>query len=278
METHNYQYDMIAKAIRFLREHHAKQPSLDAVAEHVFLSKYHFQRLFRQWAGVSPKEFLQVITVEQAKKALRQGKSTLESAFEAGLSGTGRLHDLFVKLEACTPGEFKARGQGLQISWAVVETPFGQGFIAETEKGICMLAFSDDTGRSLEQLKTEYPQAVFENNLGKNGQRVKHYFTTWEIPKDKIGLDIKGTPFQIQVWKALLQIPAAQHVAYQDIARAIKKPKALRAVGTAIGKNPVAYLIPCHRVINANGESGKYHWGSSRKVAINGYERIHFEG
>ena len=117
METHNYQYDMIAKAIRFLREHHAKQPSLDAVAEHVFLSKYHFQRLFRQWAGVSPKEFLQVITVEQAKKALRQGKSTLESAFEAGLSGTGRLHDLFVKLEACTPGEFKARGQGLQINW-----------------------------------------------------------------------------------------------------------------------------------------------------------------
>lgn len=278
MEIHNYAYDTIAEAIRFLRENHAKQPSLDEVAGHVFMSKFHFQRLFRQWAGVTPKAFLQVITVEQAKKSLRQGKSTLESAFEAGLSGTGRLHDLFVKLEACTPGEFKERGQGLHISWATFDTPFGQSFVAETEKGICMLAFTDDPARNLDNLKKEFPNARYENAMGENSARAKHYLTTWELPKEKIGLDIKGTPFQIQVWKALLQIPAAQNVAYQDIAQAINKPKALRAIGTAIGKNPIAYLIPCHRVINANGESGKYHWGDNRKVAINGYERIHFEG
>ncbi|MCB0534015.1 MAG: methylated-DNA--[protein]-cysteine S-methyltransferase [Saprospiraceae bacterium] len=277
MEIHNYAYDTIAEAIRFLRENRAQQPSLDEVAEHVFLSKFHFQRLFRQWAGVTPKAFLQVITVEQAKKSLRQGKSTLESAFEAGLSGTGRLHDLFVKLEACTPGEFKERGQGLHIRWATFDTPFGQSFVAETEKGICMLSFTDDPARSLGNLKKEFPNARYENVLGENSARAKHYLTTWELPKEKIGLDIKGTPFQIQVWKALLQIPAAQNVAYQDIAQAINKPKALRAIGTAIGKNPIAYLIPCHRVINANGESGKYHWGDNRKVAINGYERIHFE-
>lgn len=269
------QFNLIAKAIRYLKDNQKAQPPLEEVAGHVYLSKYHFQRLFRKWAGISPKEFLQHITVEQAKKALEGGRSTLEAAYEAGLSGNGRLHDLFVKIEACTPGEFKSRGQGVVIRYGTIETPFGPALVAETEKGICRLSFLDGPELPEEMLKREYPNADLREGLGENGKLAAGYFRDWQMPQEKIGLDLRGTPFQIQVWRALLKIPSARFLSYQDVASLIGRPGAARAVGTAIGQNPAAYLIPCHRVINGNGDMGNYRWNKERKWAINGYERLH---
>ena len=273
MKNDDYHYEKIAKAIQFLKENQKKQPSLEEIAKYVNLSKFHFQRLFRQWAGVSPKDFLQYLTIEEAKNSLKKGKSTLESAYEVGLSGNGRLHDLFLKIEACTPGEFKNRGNGLFIKWDSMDTPFGRTIIAETKRGICKLSFGDNIEDLLSDLKSEYPKALFQKELGLNAILVKTYFDNWTIPKNKIGLDLKGTPFQVQVWKALLQIPSAQLVSYKDIAHKINRPNATRAIGTAISKNPIAYLIPCHRVIKANGEFGQYHWGHNRKTNIIGFEK-----
>lgn len=270
-----YQFDLIAQAIQFIKDNQKAQPSLEEIANHVHVSKFHFQKLFRKWAGVSPKDFLQYITVEQAKKSLKIGKSTLETAFDIGLSGNGRLHDLFIKVEACTPGEFKKRGEGIHMLYEEIETPFGQALIAETKKGICKLSFQDDFQKAEASFIDEYPKAVLEKRLGSNGQLVLQYFHNWKVPERQIGLDLRGTPFQIQIWKALLQIPSSQVLSYQDIAAKINNPKAVRAVGTAIGKNPIAYLIPCHRVIKSNGEMGQYRWNANRKVAINGYECLH---
>lgn len=272
----NYHFDLIAKSIRFIKTNHIEQPSLDEIAAQVNLSKYHFQKLFQKWAGVTPKVFLQYTTIEQAKKSLQVGKSTLETAYQVGLSGNGRLHDLFVKMEACTPGEFRKRGDGLEINFEEIDTPFGKAIIAETEKGICKLSFTDGQTILENDLKKEFLNAIFTKGLGKNGILVQAFFKNWKIPKHKIGLDLQGTPFQVQVWKALLQIPSSQLLSYKDIAKKIEKPKASRAVGTAIGKNPIAYLIPCHRVIRQNGEMGGYRWNSERKVAMNGYECLNF--
>lgn len=272
-----YHFDTIAKAIHYIKLNHLDQPSLEEVAEHVHLSKYHLQRLFQQWVGLSPKAFLQYITVEQAKRSLTAGISTLEAAYESGLSGNGRLHDLFVKIEACTPGEFKQRGRGLRIIYQVVETPFGNALLAETERGICKIHFLSSDEEALDLLQADYPDALLETGIGPNGKLLLQYFTDWQIPQTRIGIDLRGTPFQIQVWKALLQIPPAQLSAYQQIANWIEKPKAVRAVGTAIGKNPIAYLIPCHRVIKSDGQMGNYRWAAERKVAINGYELARIE-
>ena len=272
----NYHFDLIAKSIRYIKTNHIEQPSLDEIAAQVNLSKYHFQKLFQKWVGVSPKVFLQYTTIEQAKKSLQAGKTTLETAYEVGLSGNGRLHDLFVKMEACTPGEFRKRGDGLKINFEEIETRFGIAVVAETEKGICKLSFTDGQTILENDLEKEFPNAIFTKRLGKNGKLVQSFFKNWKIPKQKIGLDLQGTPFQIQVWKALLQIPSSQLLSYKDIAKKIEKPKASRAVGTAIGKNPIAYLIPCHRVIRQNGEMGGYRWNPERKVAINGYECLNF--
>lgn len=272
-----YHFNLIAEAIRYLKENHTEQPSLEEIAAKVNLSKYHFQRLFRKWAGVSPKEFLQYLTIEQAKKSLQAGKTTLATAYEVGLSGNGRLHDLFVKMEACTPGEFRKRGEGIQIDFEEIETPFGNAIIAETKKGICKLSFVDKASFLESDLQKEFSNAKFSKQLGKNGKLVQAYFKNWKTPNRKINLDLQGTPFQIQVWKALLQIPSSQLVSYQTIATQIKNPNATRAVGTAIGKNPIAYLIPCHRVIRQDGKSGGYRWNPERKVAINGYECLHLQ-
>lgn len=270
----NHQFTTIARAIRFIRDSYTEQPSLEEVARHVHLSQFHFQRLFQQWAGVSPKQFLQYITLERAKEALRSGRSTLDTAYEVGLSGTGRLHDLFVKIEACSPGAFKKRGQGLAIQYATIETPFGSALVAETEKGICRLAFLPEGGEKAvrSEMLGEFPQAELSAGLGPNSRLVQQYFEKWEWPVQQIVLDLKGTPFQLQVWKALLRIPPAQLLSYQDIASDIGRPTAVRAVGTAIGRNPIAYLIPCHRVIRQNGELGGYRWDADRKAAIHGYE------
>lgn len=265
----SYHYQTMAKAIAYLRDNYDQQPSLDEVAGFVHMSKYHFQRTFKKWAGISPKEFLQYTTIEQAKKALLQGQSTLEAAHGVGLSGNSRLHDLFIKIESCSPGEFQKKSKGLTLYTGEFDTPFGKAALIESEKGIANLTFG--TSNELMGLE-QYRNARFKSGLGENGQRVKQYFSNWEVPTAPIQINLSGTPFQIQVWKALLQVPPSNLVAYQDIAKAIEKPKAVRAVGTAIGKNPIAYLIPCHRVIKGNGEYGNYHWDARRKLIINAYE------
>ena len=266
-----YHFDIVAKAINFIKNYHFEQPSLEEIANHVNLSKFHFQRVFRKWVGISPKDYLQFITLEKAKESLRKGQSTLETSYNIGLSGNSRLHDLFVKIEACTPGDFQKRGENLEVHFGEIETPFGNAIIAETEKGICSFSFDK---LSIEKIKSEYHKATFIERLSNNGKLVQEYFKNWKVPSTPISLDLIGTPFQIQVWKALLHIPPSNLLAYQNIAEMIENPKAVRAVGTAIGKNPIAYLIPCHRVIKNNGEMGKYRWSSERKIAINSYEAI----
>ncbi len=268
----NYHYKLIEKAIRYIAENYKTQPDLDRIASHFHISKFHFQRIFHKWAGVTPKRFLQFTTIEHAKKCLIDGRSTLDTAYEVGLSGSNRLYDLFIKIEACTPGEFKNRGKGIQIKYNIINTPFGNALIAETDVGICRLSFLKENDKSEVILKKEFPEARLQFHLGKNGKLVKQYFSNWQIPGQKIVLDLKGTPFQISVWKALLSIPPACFLAYNDVAKIINKPRAVRAVGTAIGQNPVAYLIPCHRVIRESGYIGNYRWGSVRKIAINGFE------
>ncbi len=275
MEEMNKHYRTVEQVIKFLEENQSKQPSLDDISKHVFLSKFHLQRVFQDWAGITPKQFLQYLTTEYSKSLLRLGKSTLETSYEAGLSGNGRLHDLFVKCEAVSPGEFKNKGKDLTIHWAVIQTAFGNTLIAETSKGISKVSFLDNDSNPLEALLTDFPNAKFENLLGKNGELLKAYFETWEIPDKKINIHFKGTPFQIQVWKALLQIPSGSLLAYQDIGFKIGRPKAVRSIGTAIGKNPIAYLIPCHRVIKNNGLMGNYRWSAERKRIINAYESAH---
>ena len=205
------------------------------------------------------------------QSALQKGLSTLETAYEVGLSGNSRLHDLFIKVEACTPGEFQLKGKGLKVYIDEFETPFGTAAIAETERGISNLIFGKLTElKTLKNLK----EASFETGLKENGQRVKEYLTEWKKPDKCIQLDLSGSSFQLQVWRALLEIPTSQLVTYQHIAERIQRPKAVRAVGTAIGSNPVAYLIPCHRVIRASGDFGEYHWGKERKVVIQAFESV----
>ncbi|MEL6831859.1 MAG: methylated-DNA--[protein]-cysteine S-methyltransferase [Bacteroidota bacterium] len=276
MEIKNPHYEVVAKAIRYIREQQIQQPTLEEISSHVHLSKFHLQRIFKEWAGVSPKKFLQYLTIEKSKALLRAGQSTLETSYQVGLSGSGRLHDLFVRYESCTPGEFKQMGKDLHIHWAIVSSYFGPVIIAETDLGICHVAFLDEEASAEAELQERYPSARLHQGLGANAQALAQYFSTWEIPQQPIQLFLQGTPFQLQVWKALLQIPTAQLRTYQDIGQDIGKPKAVRAIGTAIGKNPIAYLIPCHRVIRGDGQMGNYRWQPERKMAINGFERARF--
>jgi len=272
MKNENNHYAIVEQVIQFLDSNQLQQPSLEEISKHVHLSKFHLQRIFQDWAGVSPKQFLQYLTVEHSKSLLRLGKNTLETSYEAGLSGNGRLHDLFVKCEAVSPGEFKKKGKDLTIQWDVIQTAFGTTLIAETNKGICKVSFLERHESALEELSSDFPYANFKNQLGTNGLLLKRYFDNWKVPKDKINIHFRGSPFQIQVWKALLQIPAGNLVAYQDIGNKIGNPKAVRAIGTAIGKNPIAYLIPCHRVIKNNGFTGRYRWSDGRKKAITAFD------
>jgi AraC family transcriptional regulator, regulatory protein of adaptative response / methylated-DNA-[protein]-cysteine methyltransferase len=267
MET-NYHYETIAKAIQFIRNNQIEQPTLDEIANHVHLSKFHLQRTFRKWAGVTPKEFLQFLTIEKAKESLENGQSTLSTSYDIGLSGNGRLHDLFLKIESCTPGQFQNRGKNLNVLIDTINTPFGKAVIAETDKGISAIEFDVNHDTILDKFKN----ANLKSGLGVNGEKVQDYFMSWEVPNKPIGIDLVGTPFQVQVWKALLKISSSHLVSYKDIADLINNPKAVRAVGTAIGKNPIAYLIPCHRVIKNDGGIGNYKWDAIRKEIINGYE------
>ena len=262
-------YALIERAILYLEKHQRQQPALRDVAASVGLSEYHFQRLFTRWVGISPKRFLQFLTKENAKRILTHS-NLLDTAYQSGLSGTSRLYDLFVHTEAITPGEYKNRGAGLTIRYGSHPTPFGQCFIATTERGICRLAF--DTKNALRKLKNDWENATLIEDRANTQFLVEKIFTPVEQDETRLTLDLRGTNFQIQVWEALLRIPVGQMVAYSGIASAINQPKASRAVGSAVALNPIPLLIPCHRVIRATGEFGQYAFGSARKKAILGWE------
>lgn len=263
----------IAEAIEYIQRNFKAQPQLDEVAEQIHLSPYHFQRLFTEWAGVSPKKFLQYITLAYAKRMLKEQQATLfETALDSGLSGTGRLHDLFINIEGMTPGEYKNGGESLSINYSFAECPFGALLVASTAKGICHIAFADDAQEALSELKTMFPNAQYQQMVDMQQQNVLYIFTHNWNKLHQIKLHLKGTEFQLKVWETLLKIPKGQLATYGSIAKKISRPKASRAVGTAIGDNPVAYLIPCHRVIQSSGVFGGYHWGSVRKTAMIGWE------
>ena len=264
-------YERIKKAIEFIHANFKEQPDLDAVAKEVYLSPFHFQRLFKEWAGVSPKKFLQYISLQHAKKLLAH-HTVLDTAYETGLSGSGRLHDLFISIEGMTPGEYKNGGEQLQINYSFAETPFGNIIVASTSKGICHLAFADDEKEALSQLRTQFSNATFKQVVDTIQQNALFIFTQDWKDLSKIKLHLKGTAFQIKVWEALLKIPMGDISTYSLIANQLKNPNASRAVGSAVGDNPVAFLIPCHRVIRSTGEFGQYHWGSVRKTAMLGWE------
>lgn len=266
-------FKRIAESIQYLRNHFQSQPNLDEVASRLNLSPFHFQRLFTEWAGVSPKKFLQYTTLAYAKERLKKANTSLfDAAFDAGLSGTSRLHDLFVNIEGMTPGEYKNGGEELIIEYSLTESPFGNLVCASTQKGICHLTFSDDETDSLRNMMDIFPNAKFRQATSLFQENaLKIFQKDWSDIRE-IKLHLKGTPFQIKVWEALLKIPSGELTTYGSIAKSMHHPKAARAVGSAIGDNPVAYLIPCHRVIQSSGAFGQYHWGSDRKVAMIGWE------
>jgi AraC family transcriptional regulator, regulatory protein of adaptative response / methylated-DNA-[protein]-cysteine methyltransferase len=266
-------YDRIATAIGYMKTHFKEQPDLNEIAEKVHLSPFHFQRMFSEWAGVSPKKFLQYLSIGYAKSLLQDKGATLfDTAFETGLSGTGRLHDLFIGIEGMTPGEYKNGGEDLFINYSFAESPFGEIIVAATPKGVCHLAFVEDEKAAFADLQARFPNATYRQTVDLIQQNALYIFSQdWSKLSD-IRLHLKGTPFQIKVWEALLNIPMGGLSTYSAISGKIGSPAASRAVGSAVGSNPVAFLIPCHRVIRSSGETGEYHWGSTRKTAMIGWE------
>lgn len=265
-------YERIARAIAYIETHAGEQPTLEEIAASVNLSEYHFQRLFSRWAGISPKRFLQFLTKENAKRLLHE-QSVLDAAYAAGLSSPGRLHDLFVQAEAVTPGEYKTKGAGLEISYGFHPTPFGECLLAVTPRGICFLAFVDDGDRdtALAELKRDWEQAALTFDPTRTEPYVAQIFSPGRQPDSgqaPLPLHLRGTNFQMKVWEALLRIPAGSATTYEDLAARIGQPSAARAVGGAIAHNPVAYLIPCHRVLRKSGEFGGYRYRPERKKAI----------
>jgi len=272
-EQESINYNRIAKAIEYIKSNFKEQPNLDEVAEQVHLSPFHFQRLFSEWAGTTPKKFLQYISVEHAKKLLRDQQATLfDTAFETGLSGTGRLHDLFVNIEGMTPAEYKNGAKNLSINYSFAESPFGNLIVASTPKGVCYMAFNDNDTNALRDLKQKFPNATFQRKLDLIQQNALFIFQNDWNKLPEIKLHLKGTDFQLKVWETLLKVPMGQLSTYGNIAEQIGNGNASRAVGTAIGSNPVAFLIPCHRVIQSSGNIGGYMWGNTRKTAIIGWE------
>ncbi|RKR09582.1 AraC family transcriptional regulator of adaptative response/methylated-DNA-[protein]-cysteine methyltransferase [Flavobacterium sp. 90] len=271
----NINYNRIAEAIDYIKANFKDQPNLDEVAEKVHLSPFHFQRLFSDWAGTSPKKFLQYTSLEHAKKLLKENQATIsETAYETGLSGTSRLHDLFVNIEGMTPAEYKNGGKNLEINFSFAESPFGNIIVASTNKGVCFMAFAEDEEIGFLDLKNKFPNATFSRKLDLAQQNALFIFQNDWSKLSEIKLHLKGTDFQLKVWETLLKIPMGQLSTYGTIAHQIEKPNASRAVGTAIGSNPVAFLIPCHRVIQSSGVFGGYMWGNTRKTAIIGWEGV----
>ena len=274
-------YHRIATAIHFLKNTALDQPSLDDAAKQVALSPYHFQRLFRRFAGVSPKRFLQYLTSEHAKELLEQSTSVLETSFSIGLSSPSRLHDLLVTVEAVTPGEYKSGGNNLQIDYAIHPTPFGECMIAVTKRGICRLEFidSEEEKIAIQRLQKAWPNALIKKDENMTENIIQKIFNPQNFSANKpLPLLLQGTNFQLKVWQALLKIPEGCVTSYGYLAEKIGQPTASRAVGTAIGNNPISYLIPCHRVLRSDGGIGGYRWGTDRKLAILGREFCAVEG
>lgn len=269
-------YRRVEQAIRFLDGNARRQPDLTEVAAHVGLSEYHFQRLFTRWAGISPKRFLQFLTKENVK-ALLSRTSVLSAAYEAGLSGPSRLHDLLVQCEAVTPGEYRTKGAGVNIAYGFHPTPFGECLLALTGRGICFLAFVDGERQyALEQLRFDWANANLREDPSRTRLVVGQIFAP--RPGASIALHLRGTNFQIKVWEALLRLPPGAVTSYEALAEQVGSVKAARAVGNAVARNPLAYLIPCHRVLQKAGGFGNYRYGPARKQAILGWEMAQAEG
>jgi AraC family transcriptional regulator of adaptative response/methylated-DNA-[protein]-cysteine methyltransferase len=272
-------YDRIAQAIAFITSRVDSQPTLNEIAAHVHLSPYHFQRLFCRWAGVTPKRFLQALTLERAKQLLSDSKPLLEVSNSIGLSSGSRLYDHFVQLEAVTPGEYKTGGAGMTIDYGIHDTPFGKALIAVTARGVCNMVFLDNPEyqQQLAALAASWPKAILRENRRQTSDTVKAMFDGKAIADRPLSLYVSGTNFQVSVWKALLQISPGKVASYSQVADAIGCPRSARAVGLAVGKNPVAFLIPCHRVIQSSGKIGGYHWGETRKHAIHAWEAARYD-
>lgn len=271
-------YRRVEAAIRYLEANFRRQPSLDEIADAVHLSKYHFQRLFKRWAGVSPTQFTHFLTVEYAKGRLAEASTVFDAALDAGLSGGGRLHDLFVTFEAMTPGEYKRQASGLTIRYGAHPTPFGVCVLAVTERGICALRFVEEgTDATVAQLQAEWPGAEWIRSDSATAPVIDTVFVPGRATRP-LPLLLRGTNFQTQVWRALLRIQPGDLVTYSDVAAGIGRKSATRAVAGAIAANPIGYLIPCHRVISKVGRAHQYRWGSARKKAIIGYEAAHSSG
>ncbi|HWY50575.1 MAG TPA: methylated-DNA--[protein]-cysteine S-methyltransferase [Chthoniobacterales bacterium] len=269
-------YERVATVIRFLDRHHTDQPVLNELASAAGLSPFHFHRLFSAWAGVTPKDFLQCLTLEHVKQLLRNGDNVFDAALNAGLSGPGRLHDLCVTLEAASPGEMKNGGAGMQIDYGFAETPFGEALIAETERGICHLSFVQEEGRDAvrELLSDQWPNARLHRADRLAAELSNKIFVRppQNEPRPNLRAFVRGTPFQLRVWRALLNVPSGSLTTYGRLSAAINQPAAARAVGNAVGANPISFVIPCHRVIRETGALGNYGGGRIRKRALLGWE------
>ena len=265
-------FDLVARALAWIVENQAAQPRLDLIADALGTSPYHLQRVFQAWAGVSPKQFLKYLTRESALERLAAGESVLEAALASGLSGPGRLHDLLITTDALTPGEARRRGAGVELAYGFGSSPFGDALVAWNPRGITFLGFCNTLGRdgAMGDLSARWPDATLSGNDEEAGRRLSSIFD--EAGSEPTALWLRGSPFQLKVWEALLAIPEGAFASYGDVAKMAGCPGAARAVGSAVGGNPVAWLIPCHRVIRSVGELGGYHWGAATKYAMTGYE------
>jgi AraC family transcriptional regulator of adaptative response/methylated-DNA-[protein]-cysteine methyltransferase len=267
-------YERVQQALDYLSKNWREQPSLETMAAEMKLSPTYFQKLFTRWAGISPKEFLQVLTLDHAKNMLKNASNVLDATYDSGLSSPGRLHDLFVTYEALSPGEFKARGEGLKISYGWCPSPFGQALVMASERGLTGLAFADigQENAVFEDMASRLPCAHYVEDSQKAARLARNIFQLTYNEETPLRLHVIGTNFEIKVWETLLKIPVGQAITYSDIARAIKNPKAVRAVGSAVGRNPISFVVPCHRVLGKSGGLCGYHWGLTRKKAILGWE------
>lgn len=277
LDSANRDYQRIAEAIGYLRRHYRDQPSLSEVARLFGLSDAHFQRIFSRWAGISPKRFVQYLTIEYAKRQIADGPDLFDLALDAGLSGPGRLHDLFVNMEAMSPGEFKQRARGIELRWGLVPTPFGNALLAFSKRGVCHLSFCDREVRP-ERLLTDLWPAARLSADGPGALALAERIFARAHDDRPVSAWVVGSNLQVQVWKALLSVPSGQVRSYGQIARQVGRPGAARAVGTAIAQNPIGYLIPCHRILRQSGEIGVYHWGSDRKASMVAWEAAQRQG
>ena len=269
-----YHFAVIRRAIDVIDSHGGQPLPLEDLAHEMRMSPAHFQRTFSRWVGISPKRYQQYLTLENAKEMLRNRFTTLDTAAELGMSGSGRLHDLFITWEAMSPGEYARRCEGLEISWGWFDSPFGPALAMGTAKGICGIAFAAETGRmaAQEDLRRRWPKAAFSENPDSIGKWVRKAFGEDGVQEAPVPLHLIGAPFQIKVWEALLRIPSGRVTTYSEVARSVGHPRAARAAGAAIGRNPVSWLIPCHRALRKSGGLGGYHWGLPVKRALLAYE------